>query len=220
MKTIAFICQKGGTGKTTLAISLATAAIAEGLTVAIIDLDPQVSACEWGDIRQAEAPIVIDAQPARIDAVVGRARDMGVDLLLIDTAGRTEQAALAGARVADLVLVPLQPSVIDLKTIRATTDLIELAGSKNRAAVLTRVKPFGNRHEETAQWLEQQGMPVCPATVGDRITFQDAYAQGRGASEIEPRGKAAAEIRKVYEYASIQLGIPASSDAREVAAHV
>jgi chromosome partitioning protein len=137
MKTIAFICQKGGTGKTTLAISLATAAIADGLTVAIIDLDPQVSACEWGDIRKADAPVVIDAQPARIEAVVERAREMGIDLLLIDTAGRTEQAALAGARVADLVLVPLQPSVIDLKTIRATCDLIDLAG--NRACRFVRL---------------------------------------------------------------------------------
>lgn len=207
MKTIAFICQKGGTGKTTLAISLATAAIADGLTVAIIDLDPQVSACEWSDIRQADAPIVIDAQPARIEAVIKRAHAMGVDLLLLDTAGRTEQAALAGARVADLVLVPLQPSVIDLKTIRATSDLINLAGNKPRAAVLTRVKAFGNRHEETAKWLEQQGMPVCPITIGDRITFQDAYARGRGASETEPRGKAAAEIRQVYKYVSIQVGL-------------
>ncbi|MBB93006.1 MAG: cobyrinic acid a,c-diamide synthase [Rhodobacteraceae bacterium] len=216
MKTIALICQKGGTGKTTLAISLATEAIAAGLTVAIIDLDPQVSACEWSDIRQQEAPVVIDAQPARIDTVVTRARDMGVDLLLIDTAGRTEQAALAGARVADLVLVPLQPSVIDLKTIRATTDLINLAGDKQRAAVLTRVKPFGNRHTETAQWLEQQGMPVCPATIGDRITFQDAYAQGAGAIEIDPRSKAASEISEVYKYVSILLGLSDAEAGRAV----
>ena len=113
MQTIAFICQKGGTGKTTLALSLATAAAADGRTVAIIDLDPQASACEWGDIRAAATPAVIDARPARIDAVAGRARDMGVDLLLVDTAGRTEQAALAAARVADLVLVPLQPLSVE-----------------------------------------------------------------------------------------------------------
>lgn len=211
MKTIALICQKGGTGKTTLAISLATEAIADGLTVAIIDLDPQVSACEWSDIRQQETPIVIDAQPARIDTVVTRARDMGVDLLLIDTAGRTEQAALAGARVADLVLVPLQPSVIDLKTIRATTDLINLAGDKQSAAVLTRVKPFGNRHIETAQWLEQQDIPVCPTTIGDRITFQDAYAQGAGAIEIDPHSKATREIAGVYKYVSILIGLSEAS---------
>lgn len=217
MKTIAFICQKGGTGKTTLAISLATEAVRSRLTVAIIDLDPQVSACEWGDLRRGEAPIVIDAQPARIEGVVERAREMGVDLLLVDTAGRTEQAALAAARVADLVLVPLQPSVVDLKTIKATNDLINLAGDRPRAAVLTRVKPFGSRHLETATWLEGQGMPVCPATIGDRITFQDAYAEGQGASEIDPAGKAAAEVRQVYLFASRLLGL--SADALLEPAH-
>ena len=200
MNTVSFVCQKGGTGKTTLAISLAVEAVRTGVSAAIVDLDPQVSACEWGDLRSQENPVVIDAQPARVDAVVGRAREMGVDLLLVDTAGRTEQSALAASRVADLVLMPLQASVVDLKTIKATLDLIDLGGSRQRAAVLTRVKPFGSRHIETAQWLEQQGVPVCPVTIGDRIIFQDAYSHGLGACEIEPRGKAAAEIRQLYEY--------------------
>ena len=205
MKTIALVCQKGGTGKTTLALSLATAATADGLSVVIADLDPQVSACTWSDIRQTDTPAVIDAQPARIEAVVKRACNMGVDLLLIDTAGRTEQSALAGARVADLVLIPLQPSVIDLKTLRATMELINLAGCKHHAAVLTRVKAFGNRHAETMQWLEDQGIPVCPATIGDRIAFQDAYARGCGVSEIASRGKAAIEIQEVYKYTKQQV---------------
>ena len=209
MKTIAFVCQKGGTGKTTLAISLATEALAYGLSVAIIDLDPQVSACEWSDIRQEETPVVIDARPARIDAVVNQARDQGIDLLLVDTAGRTEQAALAGARVADLVLVPLQASVIDLKTFRTTIDLINLAGTRQCAAVLTRVKPFGKRHTETLYWIEQQGMAFCDVMIGDRIAFQDAYALGRGVSELDPVSKAAEEIKQLYIYISKLLDMSA-----------
>jgi len=212
MKTIAFVCQKGGTGKTTLAISLAVEAVRCGLNTAIVDLDPQVSVCEWNDMRDQEAPVVIDAQPARIDNVVAKAREAGVDLLLIDTAGRTEQAAMAAARVADLILVPLQPSVIDLKTVKATADLIALAGRPRRFAVLMRVKSFGTRHDETKSWLEQQGMQVCPVMIGDRITFQDAYAQGLGVSEYEPYGKAAAEVRKVYLFISREVGLPASSE--------
>lgn len=212
MKTVAFVCQKGGTGKTTLALSLAVEAMRSGLTTAVVDLDPQVSACAWSDMRAAEAPVVIDAQPARLDAVAAKARNMGVGLLLVDTAGRTEQAALAAARAADLVLVPLQPSVIDLKTIKATSDLLALAGDARRAVVLTRVKPFGRRHAETGAWLEQQGLPVCPATVGDRITFQDAYAQGQGVAEYEPGGKAAAEIRQIYLYISRLVNLPTRED--------
>ncbi len=112
--------QKGGTGKTTLALSMATEALACGRREVVVDLDPQASACEWNDLRGEETPAVIDAQPAPVEVVVERAREHGVELLLIDTAGRTEQAALAGARVADLVLIPLQPSVVDLKSVQAT----------------------------------------------------------------------------------------------------
>ena len=128
MKIIALVCQKGGTGKTTLALSLATVALAAGRQVVVVDLDPQASACEWSDLRGEETPAVIDAQPARMEAVVERAREHGVELLLIDTAGRTEQAALAGARVADLVLIPLQPSVVDLKTCRQRWTWFALPG--------------------------------------------------------------------------------------------
>ena len=208
MKTVALICQKGGTGKTTLTLSLAVEATRHGLNVVVVDLDPQVSACEWGDMRRErdptlELPILVDAQPARLNNVVAKARETAVDLLLIDTAGRTEQAAMAAARVADLVVIPLQPSVIDLKTVKATTDLIALAGSPKRVAVLMRVKaPAGSRHDETRAWLEQQGVTVCPSAIGDRVTFQDAYAQGLGVTEYEPDGKAATEVRQVYLYVS------------------
>ena len=217
MKTVAFVCQKGGTGKTTLAISLAVEAVRCGLSTVLVDLDPQVSACEWNDIRKGEAPVVIDAQPARIDSVIARARETGVDLLLIDTAGRTEQAALAAARVADLVLIPLQPSVIDLKTVKATTDLVALAGGPLIAAVLTRVKAAGTRQDETRAWLEQQGLQVCPVSLGDRVTFQDAYAQGLGVSEFEPIGKAAAEVRQVYLYISHLVGLRMPLETKAVA---
>lgn len=213
MKTVALICQKGGTGKTTLALSLAVEATRCGLSVVVVDLDPQVSACEWGDMRRErevslELPAVVDAQPARLGNVVAKARETGVDLLLIDTAGRTEQAAMAAARAADLVLIPLQPSVIDLKTVKATTDLIALAGAPERMAVLMRVKvSAGSRHDETRAWLERQGVAVCPAVVGDRVTFQDAYAQGLGVTEYEPDGKAATELKQVYLHISRIAGL-------------
>lgn len=222
MKTVAMVCQKGGTGKTTLALSLAVEATQAGLNVLVVDLDPQVSACEWGDMRRdrevsLEMPLVIDAQPARLPGVVAKAREAGVDLLLIDTAGRTEQAAMSAARVADLVVVPLQPSVMDLKTVKATADLITLAGTPERVAVLMRVKASASgRHNETRAWLERQGMPVCPAMVGDRVTFQDAYAAGLGVTEYEPGGKAAAELKLVYYHIIQQVGFATKKEADNV----
>ena len=136
------------------------------------------------------------------------ANENGADLVLIDTAGRTNDAATAAARVADLVLIPLQPSLIDLKTLGATLEIIRLGGNKPTRALLARVKASGTRHEDTAAWLSTQGVEVCPVTLGERVTYQDAYAQGLGVSEVDSSGKAALEIREVYKYISQLLGLP------------
>ena len=77
MKTIAFIAQKGGTGKTTLALSLAVAAQEAGQVAVIIDLDPQATACNWGDRRKLEAPVIVDAQPARLVRALEKAEENG-----------------------------------------------------------------------------------------------------------------------------------------------
>jgi len=207
MKVISLICQKGGTSKTTTAINLAVEASACGLEVALIDLDPQVSACDWKDIRGDKPPVVAATPVPHLDRALKAAAEAGADLAIVDTAGRTNDAAAAAARVADLVLIPLQPSLIDLKTLGATLEIIRLAGGKPARAILTRVRSTGTRHEETTAWLTEQGVEVCPASLGERVTYQDTYAQGLGVLEADPAGKAAQEIRQVYLYASKLLGL-------------
>lgn len=208
MKILSFVCQKGGTSKTTTAINLAVEALSYGLEIVIIDLDPQVSACDWKDIRGDGSPVVASTPVPHLDRTLKAAEENGAELVIIDTAGRTNDAASAAARVADLVLVPVQPSLIDLKTIGATLDIIRLAGAKPTRALLARVKASGTRHEDTIAWLQTQGVEVCPVMLGERVTYQDAYAQGLGVSEAEPSGKAAHEIQEVYKYISKLLNLP------------
>lgn len=209
MKTLSFICQKGGTGKTTLALNIAVAAMRHGLSVAVIDLDPQPSACAWSDLRgRREDPIIIDAKPARLAAAVETARAQGgLDLLIIDTGGRTEEGAFAAAKAADLVIVPVQPSAVDLKSIPATRDLITMAGSPPAVAVITRAKPFGTRHAESQAWLGSANLVVSSATIGDRITYQDAYAAGQAVQEYAPASKAAQEIDALFLDIAARLDI-------------
>jgi chromosome partitioning protein len=111
--------------------------------------------------------------------------------------------------------VPLQPSLIDLKTLGATLDIIRLAGNKPTRALLARVKASGTRHEDTTAWLIEKGVEVCPASLGERVTYQDAYAQGLGVSEAEPSGKAALEIKNVYLYVSSLLDLPTRRENNE-----
>ena len=96
MKTVAFICQKGGTAKTTSAINLAVEALAYGLKVVLIDLDPQVSASNWFDLRENPEPAVIAPQVPHLKRVLAQAAANGADLAIIDTAGHSNDAALGG----------------------------------------------------------------------------------------------------------------------------
>ena len=117
MQVVALVAQKGGAGKTSLALALAVAAVSEGRTVVVLDADPQASACSWRDRRQADAPVVTDVQPSRLRHAVDAAAEQDVDLVVIDTPPRSETAALEAAKVADLV-VPL-PGAAGTSTLRS-----------------------------------------------------------------------------------------------------
>ena len=117
MFTISLIGQKGGVGKTTIALGLAVAAARSGNATAIIDLDPQASAAKWKDRRAEENPTVVSAQASRLKQVLDSARTGGVDFAFIDTAGRKDDSALSAARASDLVLIPTRPNILEVETL-------------------------------------------------------------------------------------------------------
>ena len=202
MDIIAIVAQKGGTGKTTLAVSLAVAADRAGRTVAIVDLDPQASASNWSDRREADSPVVVSAQPARLGQVLQAAEKQGADLLLIDTPPRAEQAAMAAARVAHFILIPCRPAIYDLETVATTVELVRYAGSNPFAIVLNGVPARGPKQMQATEVLQSMGLTVCPASFGYRAAFDHASSLGLNAQEYEPRGKAAEEIKHVYKFIS------------------
>ena len=201
MKVIAVIAQKGGTGKTSLSIATAVAATAAEFSAAVIDLDPQATASSWSDRRQDESPVVISAQAARLPRMLDAAEGEGADLVVIDTAPRAEQAALAAAKAADLVLIPCRPAIYDLETVMTTVELVRLAQQHTPLlCVLNGVPPRGARQQQARDVLTDLGVPVCPASIGHRAAIDHAAALGLSAQEYEPNGKAASEISAVYSF--------------------
>ena len=134
-----FISQKGGAGKTTLAIALAVTAERTGLSSVLVDLDPQASAAQWSDLREAETPVVTCTPAARLISVLTAAQDAGAGLAVLDTAPLAADAALAAARASDFVLIPCRPATADLVAIGANINLIRIADKPGAVGSLTRL---------------------------------------------------------------------------------
>ena len=198
--TIALVAQKGGTGKTTLALTLAVAAEQAGRTAVVLDIDPQATACKWGDRREASTPVVLDAQPARLGRALAAAQEQGVDLVVVDTPARLESAALEAARLSTLVVLPCRPLIFDLETVPTSQQVVTLAGGPPVVAVLNATPPRGRRTAETRTALEEFGIVVCPHTLGQRAAVGDAVAMGLVAAEFMPSSRAASEARDVAEW--------------------
>ena len=214
MKTVSVVAQKGGTGKTTLCLAIACAAVHDGLAAAVVDLDPQATAASWGDRRERDLPVVLTAQPPRLARVLEAAASQGIDLAVVDTAPRVEQSAVAAARAADLVVVPCRPAVYDLETVAATVDVIRAVAPDTRfLCVLNGVPPRGPRQPQARRLLDDMGVPVCAASLGLRAAVDYAAAAGASAQEHEPRGKAAAEIAAVYEAIRQALSLSGATHA-------
>jgi chromosome partitioning protein len=204
MKTIAVISQKGGTGKTTLALHLAVAA---GNGAAVVDLDPQASATAWRDLRRAESPAVVSVQPARLAQALETAKSARAAFVIVDTAPHSEAGALAAARAADLILIPCRPALLDLRAISASGDIVQLAKRVEAAAiVLNACPPRGSLPDEAQSALGAYGLKIAPVRVGHRTAFVRALVDGLTAQEWEPEGKAAAEIDELYKWIRIQVG--------------
>ena len=216
MKTVAIISQKGGAGKTTLALHLATSATLEGRNTAIIDLDPQASAANWADRREADLPVVLSAHASRLAHEMKRVEEMEGELLIIDTAPHSDSAALEAAKAADLILVPCRPAILDIEAISNTLDLVRTTGTPIHV-VMNAVAPQGNEAAEAAEAIAGLGVGVCPVQLRQRVAFSRALITGQSAQEYEPEGKAAHEAEQLHAFMCAQLNLPTREAERGAA---
>lgn len=209
MKILAITSQKGGVGKTTLATGLAVAAQAAGLDVALFDLDPQASACKWSDRRQQElgeagnTPTVRDIQIARLPHYLDAMREAGADLVILDCPPVHRDIAHDAASAADFILVPTKPEFYDISAMQQTVTAAQQIG-KPVAVVLTMCAPVGSEIEEVKPVILAQGALLAPVTY-QRKAYGRSNMMGLSPQEFEPNGKAAGEIRELYNFTHLQL---------------
>jgi chromosome partitioning protein len=212
MRTIALLTQKGGTGKSTLAASIAVVAAEKGEKVVVLDLDSQASLVRWGERRQAanaRSQVIVEPfeseRLSRLPSILAGLAGVGFTLAIFDTAGADAGATRFVAEAADLCLLPARPSRLDVEATAATFRCAFLA--KRRAAFVLNQCPANYRRARVthaANCLTHLGLLAEPM-LATRMDFQDAMTAGLGVTEFARGGRAAQEIEALWAWIGGQL---------------
>jgi chromosome partitioning protein len=195
--------QKGGAGKTTLAIHLALAWAASGRRVSVLDIDPQASLSSWFRLRHERlgaggTPLeALAVSGWRVAAEVER-QVRAHDIVLIDSPPHAETEARIAVRAGRIVLVPVQPSPIDLW---ATKPILDLARTEKVPAllVLNRMPARAKLTGILRDAFEALDVPVADTQIGNRVALAAAINEGQGILEYAPSSTAAHEIGALAE---------------------
>lgn len=207
MKTLVIASQKGGVAKTTLTTELAYAATASGLAAAVIDTDPQATSCFWADARGQGDIAISPVFPALLESRLKALEMTGCDLAIIDTPAVSKDTASAAIRHADLVLVPAKPSAFDLKSMMETIE--QAVSLKKPYAIILTMCPaqHGPEVNTTIERMAILHHEICPVLIHHYVAYPRAQKHGLTAQELDPEGKAAAEIQQLYTYTLKRLGL-------------
>lgn len=209
MRSVAFLSQKGGSGKTTLAVHVAVAASEAKEKVVLIDTDPQASAADWGAARKRAGingyPAVEKATASTLASTLNRAQQEKTTLAIIDMAPHATAGVDVIAAAADLLLIPCRASAFDLRAIAASVNVVK-AARKPAAFILNACDPRIPEVEEAKNVLARHGLKVVPIDIGQRVSFARAVASGQSVTEFDAQGKAAKEILTLWHWIKKQLG--------------
>jgi chromosome partitioning protein len=207
MRVWSIVSQKGGSGKTTLALHLAIAA-AEELKVLVIDLDPQQSAERWHAIRQRttgskDDPSIAAGPYTKLPEMLRVAKKLGAELVLIDTPPKLDKAITAALAPATLGIIPVKTSILDLQALEDCVRVVEFAKAKPKTVVVMNAVPTGRARDaavkEVARYADRYELELMPERLGDLPAYAQGLKSGRGVTETDKNGTAAKEVGNLLE---------------------
>ena len=215
MKVIVIVSEKGGAGKTIIAVTLAVAAEKHGFATVVFDVDPRANSAVWGDKRPEQIPEVIPAQVSRLALLLAKAKEQGADLVIIDTPGNDLPIAEAVCPHGDLILIPCRPSPPDLVSIVPTVK-IALTSGKPSFVLINAAPVQGVEKGEAREAIEAANVSVCPIVLHTRKAFSSRFHEGLTAFDIDPNGKAAEEAKALFLWAAKQAGLISSKQDKMI----
>ena len=199
---ISLVNQKGGVGKTTIAVNLAGCLSEKGHGVTLVDADPQGSVLQWHSISN-DHPFQVEHAPSA--ALLGNRKALlkKKDHVIIDAPPAMGEITRAILAVSDLAIIPIAPSPLDIWSSKETVSLLPEAKKHNRnitAKLLICRKIVGTRiGKEAREALETYGMNLFATEISQRVAFVEAMISGRSVLEYAPHSEAAKEIRRLSE---------------------
>lgn len=200
---VSLLNQKGGVGKTTLAVHMATALSLRGRRVLLVDADPQGSALDWAASRQGDSLVPVIGLPTRTLHKEIRAHVSHYEDIVIDGPPRVNELARAAIIAADIVLIPVQPSPYDVWAAKEIIELLSEASvfkEKQKSAFVINRKIVNTAiGRDVVEALAGYQIPVLATAVCQRVAFAESAVQGSTVLELDPKSVASQEINGVVD---------------------
>lgn len=203
MKIIAIGNTKGGVGKSTTTVNLAVAAALDGKLVMIVDADVQASSMGFRGVRENDNIKATAITTPTLHKDLGDLQ--GFDLIFIDAGGRDSTVFRSAVMACDLMIIPVLPSVYDVwaagDTISMVREAIIYKPAIKPRLLLNQLMPNTIMARETLEELEKfkEDIPLLEARLHSRSAYKNSVMQGLGVMEAEPKGKASAEVKALYD---------------------
>jgi len=211
VKVLAVAGEKGGTGKTTIAVNLAVEALSDGLKVLLIDADTQRSAFMFHETSAESGYPLFQTvmKPSRTLHKEVRGFD-SFDVVFIDAGGRDSSVFRSAIIAADNVIIPIQPGQFDLWSLSHVLDLIDEARDFKEIdakVVINMVTPRARVVKDAIDALREEGIPFFNTMLGLRVAYREASAAGAGVTEFSKNSKAAKELKALWKEVKTWIGV-------------